>query len=152
MSFSSQIVYDINATVSSARSVMTAAGAYKNTFNSNYASANNVFADVSAIASISTSYDLSGSLENAIGDPFIITEIQNIQIINKSISSALTVLGAATDIPVLSSAGSVIPIGTSGRINLDYPRGLTVTATTADTITLRGTGARFEIMVIGTDA
>ena len=156
MSFSSQIVYQLNATVSSGRSVMTASGAYANTFNSNYTSANNVYADSSAVLAASATatavYDLSGSLENAIGDPFIINAIQNIQIINNSVTSSLTAFGGVTDIGVLTDSAAAITVENGGRINLDYPRGLTVTSTTADTITLSGTGARFEIMVIGTDA
>ena len=156
MSLSSQVQYNINATVTSARSVSTASGSYTSQFSSDYQSANNVFTDSSAVLAASATatavYDLSGSLENAIGDPYIINAIQNIQIINNSISSALTVLGGATDVHVLTSSVASITIGSGGRFNYDSPRGLTVTSTTSDTITLSGTGARFEIMVIGTDA
>jgi len=152
MSLTTSIQYNISSSLTSDRSVSTAIGTYSNSLKSAVSSADNIYTDASAVASGSTSYDFSGSLENAIGDPVIFGKINYIQLVNKSTTSAITAFGASTDIPVLTSAGSVMTINAGGRFNMHYPSGLDVTATTADTITIRGTGAVFELAVIGSDA
>ena len=152
MSLNTIVRYDINTTLEEARSVSIAFGTYRSSLKSTVDSADNIFTDSSAIAGASVSYDFSGSLENAIGDPVILDKINYIQLINNSTTSAITAFGAATDIPVLTSAGSVVTIKAGGRFNIEYPSGLDVTATTGDTITIRGTGAVFELAVIGSDA
>ena len=152
MSLNTIIRYDINSTLQEARSVSNAIGSYRNQLKTEVSSADNIFTDASAVAGASTSYDFSGTLENSIGDPVIFGKINYIQLINTSTTSAITAFGAPTDIPVLSSAGSVIPIKAGGRFNIEYPSGIDVTATTADTITIRGEGATFELAVLGSDA
>ena len=155
MGLTAKIQSNISTAIDSARSVSDASGTYSDRFEAVHGSANNIFTDLSAVASVSTSYDMFGDLSsagplvNSIGDNFRISKIYNFQLINRSTTSAITVFGGATDIPLLSSAGSVVNIGAGGRFNYDDPRGLTVTPTTADTITIRGTGARFELMVVG---
>ncbi len=158
MGLTARIQSNISTAIESARSISTATGTYASKFQAAHGSANNIFTDLSAVASVSTSYDLFGDLSsagpliNSIGDNFRINEIFNLQLINQSETSGITAFGGATDIPILSSAGSVVNIGAGGRFNYDDPRGLAVTPATADTITIRGTGARYEIMVIGSNA
>ncbi len=158
MGLTATIQSNISTSITSARSVSNAQGSYTSQASLAHDSANNIFTDLSAVASVSTSYDLFGALSsagplvNSIGDNFRIGEIYNLQLINQSTTSAITAFGGAADIPILSSAGSVVNIGAGGRFNYDDPRGLAVTPTTADIITIRGTGARFEIMVIGSNA
>ena len=152
MSLNTSIRYNISSTLESARSVSIANGVYRSELKTTVDSANNIFTDSSAIAGASVSYDFSGSLENAIGDPVILGKVNYIQLINNSTTSAITAFGAATDIPVLTSAGSVMTIKPGGRFNMEYPSGIDVTAATGDTITIRGTGATFELAVLGSDA
>ena len=149
MTLNAVVRYDVNTTIQEARSVSNAFGTYRSQLKSEVDSADNIFTDASAIAGASVTYDMAGSLENSIGDPVIFGKINYIQLINTSTTSAITAFGAPTDIRVLSSAGSVISIEPGGRFNIEYPSGLSLPP---DTITIRGTGATFELAVLGSDA
>ena len=138
----------LNTSLTCARSLATATGTYSTTLNERFSSASTVYTSAASVAG-SKVIDLAGDLLDAIGDPMIMSTVDFVRIKNASTASAISVLGGATDIPILSSATAQITI--NGGHTFDFLTtlgGLAISAGSTDTITITGT-SRFEIVVIG---
>lgn len=149
MSFTGTYATNLSTNLSSARSLQTATGTYSVAINQTFDSATTVYTSAASVSG-SLVIDLSGTLEDAIGDPMTMSVVDFVRIKNatgRDSAQPLRALGGATDIPILSSALSFIQLAGQHTMDLTAP-GLAVTGGSADTITLEGT-TRFEIVVVG---
>lgn len=117
--------------------------------------AKQIFADKFTITGAGTqTYDLAGSLENAIGEAVVFTAIKAV-ILRNTGSAALTYGGGSNPfLGWLGDASDAIVIPAGGMVVLTDPTagGQAVTAGTGDIVTIGGTDAAGTIIIIGETA
>lgn len=105
-------------------------------------------------ASASASYDLAGSLSDPFGTVLTFVKVKAIAIVNSGAGSITIARPATNGAPIFDAASDAITVPTGGTVFLYNPTGWNITAGTGDllSVTADGTGATFEILIVGTSA
>lgn len=148
-----QVIKNVQTNYQSARSLMIAKSDHTDIFNTAVpTSANKLYSVKATMSGTSDVYDLYGTLDDPLGDTVRFAEVHVLNISNTATDSAgtLTILGGATDIPILTSAAAYITVPWGSEFFWQNARGTAFTSAQAN-ITLRGTAgqAAYEMIVIG---
>ena len=153
MSFEGSLRINIAAKIDSAHGLVTPEANMAERVSATFDSANCYYTDSSDISGNGNSWDLVGSLEEDLGDTVQFAKVYAVYFKNDgTVASANNMLlGSATNhIPMFTNSADSIIIPPQASLTYEYPTGITVTATTADTLYVGGTaGMPYELAVIG---
>ncbi len=153
MSFVGKYLERINCKIDSAHGLVTPEADMQRNVNSNFSSATTYFTSSTTITGAGDEYDLSGSLEDDLGDVVIFKEVHLVHFRNTSTldsGSNMTLGSATTHIPLFKTSADSITIKPQASFTILDDTGIAVTATTADTINVWGTtGDAYELVIVG---
>ena len=153
MSFTGTGQINIRAKIDSAHGLVTPEADMTRKISSAFASDNTYFTADTDITTPGNAYDLSGSLEDDLGDTVIFKEIHLLHFKNDStVASANNMIigSATTHIPIFKNSAHAMTIKPQSSFTLMDDTGIPVTAGTADTLNIWGAnGQAYELVIIG---